>query len=112
MWVCKMKRTIEKLFRRYGTRMTLHTIGSETEFQGFLHVVTSRSWQNTQRDMTVLGEDPGGQYVLIMPAGIQTVPGDTVKVGFCQYTLRRIEQILYQDTILYQWGLCVKTDGD
>jgi len=40
------------------------------------------------------------------------VPGDMVKVNFCQYTLRRIEQILYQDTVLYQWGLCVKKDGD
>jgi hypothetical protein len=107
-----MKRTIEKLFRRYGTRMTLYTADKEETFQGFLHVVPSRSWQNTQRDMTVLGEDPGGQYVLILPAGIRAVPGDTVKVDICQYTLRRIEQILYQDTVLYQWGLCVKKGGD
>lgn len=106
-----MKRTIDQMFRRYGTQMMVCTSGDEESVQGFLHFNTSRSLQNTQRDMTVLGEDPGGQYVLILPAGIQILSGDTVETNNSRYVLVRVEQVVYRDEILCQWCLCVKRGG-
>ena len=103
---------VAQLLKQFGSPITLRRDGAEVEFRGFLQHSGSKSWQNMRGQYGVLGEVPGGQYVLILPAGIRAVPGDTVKVDVCQYTLRRIEQILYQDTVLYQWGLCVKKDGD
>lgn len=112
MWVSDMRKTIEKMLRRYGTQLTVYSDGGEESFRGFLHFITSRSWQNSQRDMTVLGEDPGGLYVLITPTSVQVNPGDTVEEGVWQYTVRRVEQVMYRDEILYQWGLCVKKGGE
>lgn len=92
--------------------MTMHGTRGKENFRGFLHFITSRSWQNSQRDMTVLGEDPGGLYVLIAPNSIQVMVGDTVEEGVWYYTVRRVEQVMYKDEILYQWGLCVKKGGE
>lgn len=92
--------------------MTIYDGMGADQFLGFLHFITSRSWQNSQRDMTVLGEDPGGLYVLIAPNRVQVKVGDTVEEGVWCYTVRRVEQVMYKDEILYQWGLCVKKGGE
>jgi hypothetical protein len=107
-----MRRTVEKMFRRYGTELTLHTDAGKVPFRGFLHFITSRSLQNTLRNMTVLGEDPSGQFVLIMPADVEAARDDTVEQAGKQYLLRQLEPMLYRDQVLYQWGLCVKKGGD
>lgn len=112
MWVFDMVRTVEKMFRRYGTQMRLYTLQGGEDFCGFLHFITSRSWQNSKRDMTPLGETPGGHFVLLMPAGVQAAPGDTVEqYGKC-FILRRLEYMYYRDKALYQWGLCVEKGGE
>ena len=100
-----MLRTIRNLLRRHGTRMTLHTAGGAVEFRGFLH---SRGKQNGKRELTVLGEVPGGGYLLILPPDLPCRPGDRVTQGLRRFELRQVEPVLYGDSTLYQWGLCVE----
>lgn len=103
---------IKRVFQCYGTLMMLHTeVGGES-FYGFLHPVTSTSRQSAYRDMTMLGEAPQGQFVLLMLPDVQATPGDLVDRDGKLFLLRRLEPVFYQNEILYQWGLCVKKDGD
>ena len=107
-----MVRTVEKMFRRYGTHMRLQTRVGTEDFCGFLHFITSRSWQNSKRDVTPLGETPGGHYVVLMPVNVQATPGDEVEQCGKSFILRRLEFMYYRDKALYQWGLCVEKGGE
>lgn len=103
---------IEKVFCRYGTDLILQRNGVTTAFQGFLHSVTSQSRQSAQRELTVLGEIPRGQYVLIAPAYLELQVGDTVVRMGKHYVLGQVESIPYRNEVLYHWGLCVEKGGE
>lgn len=100
-----MQRTIRNLLLRYGTMMTLHTAGGAVDFRGFLHSMGKR---NAKRELTVLGEVPGGVYLLIMAPDLPCQPGDRVTQGLRRFELRQVEPALYGDSTLYKWGLCVE----
>jgi hypothetical protein len=102
---------VEKIFRRYGSVMTLLAADGEEEFRGFLQHVNSQSRQRVRAEWTVLGEVPDGVYVLILPAALQVKTGDSVELAQERYTVYRLENAVYGDEVLYQWGLCVKEGG-
>jgi hypothetical protein len=106
-----MRKMVEKIFRRYGSVMTLLAADGEEEFRGFLQHVNSRSRQRVRAEWTVLGEVPDGVYVLILPAALQVKTGDSVELAQERYTVYRLENAVYGDEVLYQWGLCVKEGG-
>lgn len=106
-----MLQMVEKIFRRYGSRMMLYTAAGEEEFLGFLQFVNSRSRQSVRQEWTVLGEVPDGVYVVVLPAELQVLTGDRVELGQSLYTVYRLENAVYGDQVLYQWGLCVKEGG-
>ena len=106
-----MLKMVEKIFRRYGSRMMLHTADGQEEFLGFLQYVNSRSRQRVRTERTVLGEVPDGVYVLILPAAMQAAEGDRVVLGQETYMVYRLENTVYGDEVLYQWGLCMKEGG-
>ena len=103
-----MLRMVEKIFRRYGSVMTLLAADGEEEFRGFLQHVNSQSRQRVRAEWTVLGEVPDGVYVLILPAALQVKTGDSVELAQERYTVYRLENAVYGDEVLYQWGLCMK----
>ena len=106
-----MRKMVEKIFRRYGSVMTLPAADGEEEFRGFLQHVNSQSRQRVRAEWTVLGEVPDGVYVLILPAGVQIVAGDRVALAQEVYMVHQLENVVYGDEVLYQWGLCVKEGG-
>lgn len=105
-----MLKMVEKIFRRYGSTMTLHTADGEEEFRGFLQRVNSQSRQQVRTDRTVLGEVTDGVwvYVLTLPAELQIAVGDRVVLAQEMYTVYRLENAVCGEQVLYQWGLCVK----
>lgn len=103
-----MLRMVEKIFRRYGSKMLLYTAGGEAEFLGFLQPVNARNRQRLKTERTVLREVPNGVYVLILPAALQVTTGDSVELAQERYTVYRLENAVYGDEVLYQWGLCMK----
>ena len=108
-----MRRTMEWIFRRYGTRLLRHRGGAAAEFRGLLQSSLSKDRQNLEREIMPLGEIPGGRYVLMAPAKTELKAGDVVEQAGKFYVLRRVETVLFRDEALYVWGLCVeKGDED
>ena len=108
-----MERTMDRIFRRYGTRLLRHRGGAGTAFRGFLQSSLSKDRQNLEREIMPLGEIPGGRYVLMAPVNAGLTAGDVVEQAGKFYVLRRVETVLFRDKALYLWGLCVeKGDED
>ena len=63
-----MRRTLETILSRFGTDMTIVSGGEETTVRGFFRAVNSKSWQNMESVVSLLGEISRGQYVYLGPA--------------------------------------------
>ena len=103
-----MQQTMEKLMSRYGTDMTIVSGGNETTVRAFFRAVNSKSWQNMESVVSLLGEISRGQYVYIGPADVAVKEGDTLLLGEKSYLFRRVEPYYFGNQPIYQWGLCVE----
>ena len=103
-----MRQTMEKLMSRYGTDMTIVSGGNETTVRAFFRAVNSKSWQNMESVVSLLGEISRGQYVYIGPAGAAVKEGDTLNLGTKSYLFRRVEPYYFKNQPIYLWGLCVE----
>ena len=103
-----MKVTMETLFTRWGTDMTIVSEGTTKTVRGFFRAVNSKSWQNMESVASLLGEISRGQYVYMGPVGVSVREGDTLVLGSRAYLFRRVEAYYYGNQPIYQWGLCVE----
>ena len=103
-----MRRTVEKLLSRFGTDMTIVSGEEETTVRGFFRAVNSKSWQNMESTVSLLGEISRGQYVYMGPVDVAAKEGDTLILGNRTYLFRRVEPYYYGNQPIYQWGLCVE----
>ena len=103
-----MRRLVEKVFRRWGADMVLQQAGEAFNLRGMIHYSGSKSWRNMEKQFTLLGEVPGGQYVYIGPVQPAAAAGDTLVSGGKAYELRRVERVYLGNVPLYCWGLCVE----
>lgn len=106
-----MRRMVGKLLDSYGTQITLIHDGQRLELKGFVQTGGSLSQRSAKRKMTALGEIPGNQYLYIGPADSPAQPGDLLIHNTRQYELRQLETVMYQNTPVYHWGLCVEAGG-
>lgn len=104
--------TMDKIFHRYGSRILLKRGASETEFRGFLQHYDSKSWQNMDHAYGPLGEIPRGKHVLLAPAELSVVEGDTLIMGSLEVVVRRVEAVMAGDRVMYLWGLCAGNGSD
>ncbi len=103
---------VEKVLHRYGSQILLQRQEGNVEFRGFLQHTASKHWNNMEKVFSPLGQIPRGQYAIIAPAEVTLQVGDVLTCNGKDYRLRRAEQILFRDTPLYTWGLCVeRRDG-
>ena len=103
-----MRQTVEGIFARHGTDLTIVSDLESRTVRGFFRAVNSKSWQSMESEATLLGEITRGQYAYIGPADGGAREGDTLTVGGKSYLLRRVELYYYGNQPLYQWGLCVE----
>ena len=103
-----MKNSVEALFNRQGTALTILSEGKEKTVRGFFRAVNSKSWQSMESEATLLGEITRGQYAYIGPADSGAREGDTIALGERNYLFRRTELYYYGNEVVYQWGLCVE----
>lgn len=103
-----MRQTVEKIFSRYGTDLTIVSASESRTVRGFFRAVNSKSWQSMESEATLLGEITRGQYVYMGPADGAVQEGDTLILGRRQYLVRRTEEYYYGNQPVYQWGLCVE----
>lgn len=106
-----MRKLMEKVLRRWGTDMVLQHAEESFSLRGLLYYSGSESWRNMERNFSVLGQIPGGQYVYIGPAQPAIEVGDTLVLGTKAYELRRAEKFYFGNVPLYSWGLCVEKGG-
>ena len=103
-----MRGTVEKLLSRFGTDMTIVSGEQENTVRGFFRAVNSKSWQNMESVVSLLGEISRGQYVYMGPVDAAAKEGDTLILGNRTYLFRRVEPYYYGNQPIYQWGLCVE----
>lgn len=103
-----MRRTMEDLMARWGTDMTIVSGEEEKTVRGFFRAVNSKSWQNMESVVSLLGEISRGQYVYLGPAGVAVQEGDTLNLGTKSYLFRRVEPYYFGNQPIYLWGLCVE----
>ena len=103
-----MRGTVEKLLSRFGTDMTIVSGEQENTVRGFFRAVHSKSWQNMESVVSLLGEISRGQYVYMGPVDAAAKEGDTLILGNRTYLFRRVEPYYYGNQPIYQWGLCVE----
>ena len=99
---------METLFTRWGTDMTIVSAEEHKTVRGFFRAVNSRSWQNMESVVSLLGEISRGQYVYLGPADVAVKEGDTLLLGEKSYLFRRVEPYYFGNQPIYQWGLCVE----
>ena len=103
-----MRQTMEKSMVRYGTDMTIVSGEEELTVRGFFRAVNSKSWQNMESVVSLLGEISRGQYVYLGPADTAVKEGDTLNLGQKSYLFRRVEAYYFENQPVYLWGLCVE----
>ena len=103
-----MKNTVEALFDRQGTALTILSEGKEKTVRGFFRAVNSKSWQSMESEASLLGEIARGQYVYMGPVDGGVKEGDSLILGNRNYLFRRTELYYYGNQAVYQWGLCVE----
>ena len=103
-----MKAAMETLFTRWGTDMTIVSAEEHKTVRGFFRAVNSKSWQNMESVVSLLGEISRGQYVYLGPADVAVKEGDTLLLGEKSYLFRRVEPYYFGNQPIYQWGLCVE----
>ena len=103
-----MRGSVEKLLSRFGTDMTIVSGEQENTVRGFFRAVNSKSWQNMESVVSLLGEISRGQYVYMGPVDAAAKEGDTLILGNRTYLFRRVEPYYYGNQPIYQWGLCVE----
>lgn len=106
-----MRRTMDKLLRRYGTRLVLQRQGENIPICGFLQHASAQSWQNTELDFSPLGRIPGGHYLFIGPV-MPMSEGDVLVENGKSYVIRRLETVIFRNRPVYLWGLCVEKGGE
>ena len=99
---------MEPLFTRWGTDMTIVSAEEHKTVRGFFRAVNSKSWQNMESVVSLLGEISRGQYVYLGPADVAVKEGDTLLLGEKSYLFRRVEPYYFGNQPIYQWGLCVE----
>jgi len=103
-----MRGSVEKLFKKYGTDLTIDSGERRFTVRGFFRAVNSKSWQSMESEANLLGEITRGQYAYIGPADGGVREGDTVSLGEKSYLFRRVELYYFGNQAIYQWGLCVE----
>ena len=103
-----MRRTVERILKRYGTDLTVTGETGTKQIRGFFRAVNSKSWQSMESEASLLGEITRGQYAYLGPADAGVQEGDTLVLGARAYLFRRVELYYYGNDAIYQWGLCVE----
>lgn len=103
-----MREIIANIIENYGSIVSV----SGDSFRAFLQTVTTKSWQNMNREFGPLGEIPRGQYLYLGPVDRPVSSGDILTCHGEEYVVRRADTVLVGDEELYIWGLCVRKGAD
>ncbi len=107
-----MRRKVDQIMARHGTDLTIVSEGEEKTVRGFFRAVQTKSWQNVENEITLLGSVSRELYSFLGPADADVKEGDSLRMGEKSYLFRRVEAYWFDNEKLYVWGLCVEKGGD
>ena len=96
---------MDKIFRKYGVPITVQTDNETYLVNGFVENAATSARKYLLSEYAPLGEIPQGYYVILLPR-YEARLGREVMYGAKWCIIRRIEQIWFQDKVLYDWCLC------
>ena len=96
---------MDKIFRKYGVPITVQTDNETYLVNGFVENAATSARKYLLSEYASLGEIPQGYYVILLPR-YEARLGREVMYGAKWCIIRRIEQIWFQDKVLYDWCLC------
>ena len=99
---------MDKLLKGLGQQAQLYSEGKLTTVWVVFQSVNSRSWQNMEHGYSPLGRIPRGQYLCILPAGVEAQAGDSLILRGTEYEIRKLENVYLGSRVVYIWGLCVE----
>lgn len=105
-----MESWMQRLFQMYAVPVTVQSGSEKKEAKAFFQSVNSRSWQNMEQIYGPLGQIPSGQYICILPAG-SAQSRDILLLNEASYRICRLENMMLQDKVIYQWSLCTQKGG-
>ena len=100
-----MQKLVDKIFRKYGVPITVQTNNETYLVNGFVENAATSARKYLLSEYAPLGEIPQGYYVILLPR-YEARLGREVMYGTKWCIIRRIEQIWFQDKVLYDWCLC------
>lgn len=100
-----MQKLVDKIFRKYGVPITVQTDNETYLVNGFVENAATSARKYLLSEYASLGEIPQGYYVILLPR-YEARLGREVMFGAKWCIIRRIEQIWFQDKVLYDWCLC------
>ena len=103
---------LEDVIGRYSGRLVLRQGEKRVVFRGFLQHSRSKSLQNMERVYGLLGEIPGGRFLLMAPMHVAISVGDIIEQKNRTFTVQRIETVTVKDREVYRWGLCTERGVD
>lgn len=106
-----MEELIGQVIDKYGTPLEILREDRVLQIRGFLQSAQSKNWKKTEKEVSPLGEIPGGLYVFIGEPDCAR-EGDTIALGEELFLLRRLDVVYYADKSAYCWGLCSKKGGE
>ncbi len=106
------RKTVERVFERYGNTMILYQGERNSSFKGFLQHFDAHTWYNINREYAPLGEIPRGRHVLLAPYETELRVDDYVLLHGRQYVVRRVEIVMSDNEELYLWALCLERSSE
>ncbi|MBP3313126.1 MAG: hypothetical protein J6K84_00505 [Oscillospiraceae bacterium] len=99
-----MKKWLSKIFRRWGTTLTVQVEGEDMSIRGVFQPVTSVGKQSVLRQWMDLGQYSAHQYLYV--GGFPLGEADFLSLGGKNFLPLRCEPIYLENEILCYWALC------
>ena len=103
---------VDRIFRRYGTPMTLERSGGNVTVRGFVEHTATSARKYFLTHYTSLGENPQGYCLILLPQTYTPKVGDMLMYSGKWYILRKVEWIWFRDKTIYYRCLCEERGED
>lgn len=102
---------IDRIFRKYGARIHIHTGQSMAQTWGFVHYSATSARKHLLPNYAPLGQIPPGHCRLLLPA-YSVAEGYEVSYGNHWYIVRTVERVWLGTQAVYDRCLCEERGGD
>jgi len=100
-----LRKLVDRIFRKYGTRVEINTGESIAETRGFVHYSATTARKHLLPNYAPLGQIPPGHCRLLLPA-YSVSEGQEVSYGSRWYIVRQVERVWLGDEAIYDRCLC------